>query len=561
MLFFCYVTVNAQTSQTFTRSIKFIDLRETSNASFWGHTREITRLVMTAIESGSIKSFMIDYENEASATMLTEEEYMMHKTFYHIFKNQKYANFLFPGDIPYIGLDQTISIVDDKECVHYVNFYSHENFSADGKTRQYRFSVTWKDFIAVLKKRSDILYTPNAYGVWWRGNTFITNEHYFMDYNTDDFIELSRKNNITANENNNSNDKISFDSLRGAKYSSSAMDFYIFEERDADYWKTKQIGFGTLPQEISYENEKRFIFDWSDFAAVLEKTNTAASSTIYTLADAFVLKKFHYSDIIQSIQISKNGKFTNGKTDALCSNHLKESFHTNPLLNTKFHTELIESLYLGDTSNKHLNIAGKSIAEILYGYVFNGTLAAYENDSLLRPMTIDDFKYNASQYLDVPQIMYEGIYKRGDTVTFNVGESWPYQTRYYIVQENVNGTDLFNEPSLISKLKRYYPPLIPVNELNIIECIQHLSFDHEGNNKKYKLEVVALYVGGDGPSNIRGIQYPVCYVRWDDFKSLLLKDSRATFIYKGLQQNLADIIENRDYLSTFLKTGYVEIGE
>jgi len=574
MLFFCYVTVNAQTSQTFTRSIKFIDLKETSNASFWGHTREITRLVMTAIESGSIKSFLINYQANAQAVSLSIIDYKKRLEFSqneNIPKDQIYfsgIDYLFPRDINYIGLDQTVFMNESKECVHvhYVNFYSHENFSADRITIQYRFSVTWEDFIAVLKKRSDILYTPNAYGVWWRGNIFITNENYFIDYHANDLIEndlieLSRQNNIVARKNNNPNDKISFDSLTGDKYSSSAMDFYLFEERSENYWTTTQIAFGTLPQEISYENEDRFIFEWRDFADVLQKIK--CDKNIYTLADAIVLKKFTYSDSIKLIQISHNGKFANGQTDALCSSVVKESFNSSlkPLLNTKFHTELIESLYLEDASNQHLNIPGHSIAEILYEHVLNGTLTAYENDSLLRPMTIPSFKYNASQYLDVEELMYESTYKKGDTIAINEGVNWPYERQYYIVKENFTGTDFYTGSTIISKLVRYYPPLIPVNELNIIECIQHLSFDHEGNNKKYKLEVAALYVGGDGPSNIRGIQYPVCYVRWDDFKSLLLKDPRATFIYKGRQQNLADIIENRDYLSTFLKTGYVEIGE
>ena len=70
-------------------------------------------------------------------------------------------------------------------------------------------------------------------------------------------------------------------------------------------------------------------------------------------------------------------------------------------------------------------------------------------------------------------------------------------------------------------MKRFYPPLIPLEELNVVEFMQHLSFDNRGNNKEYKLEAIALHVSADGPSNIKGIQYPVCYVRWNDLKYLV----------------------------------------
>lgn len=568
LTFFSQLDLFGQTSKKrITRTIKFIDLTETVNASFWGYYKQVPQLIMAAIESGSIKSFLIDYKNEAHEAMLTQDEYAIQKTFYNTYKDEQFNDFLFASDLPYLGLDQTISIVGGKECVHvhYVNLYSHENFSEDRKTREYRFSVKWEDFIAVLNQRRDVLYAPNIFGAWWRGNVFITNERYFIESKTSDFIELSNSYAIAPKDFSNLDVVKTVDSLGKKNYEPSMMDLYFIEEKKDNNWYIKRVVFGTVPQDQSYLNERRYGYEWTDFTTVLEKKQAAASSKIYTLAEAFLLKKFSYSDSIKSIQISKNGKFKNGQKDVLCSATLNESFSNtvNPISYKWFHTQLLESLYLEDTSNAQLNIPGHSLAEILYAHVLDGTLVACEDESLNRPMTVEKFRVNASQYLDVSAIKDGSIYEKGDTVSMyvNDGNYWYGETRYFIVQEKIDGAYFSNDSSIISQLKRYYPPLIPVEELNAIEFLQHLSFDSEGNNKKYALEVVALHVSADGPSNIKGIQYPICYVRWKDLKSVLLKDPRATFVYKGRQVSLIDVIENRDFLSILLKTGYVEIGE
>jgi len=564
---FNHVDLIAQSSKkTLIRSIKFIDLRNASNAPFWGYYREIPRLIMDAIDSGSVTSIIIDYDKKVTVVPLSVSQYKWKLAFLEYFKtsDDPSTGFLSPSDLPYIGLDQTISIIDGKECtqVHHVNFYSYENFSEDKKTRQYRFSVTWEDFIAVLKQRQDLLYAPNIYGEWWRGNVFITNERYFIDSKTSDFIELSRSYNISPKDFRNLNYVKTIDSLNKWNYDPSLMDLYLIEEKKDDYWNIKSLFFGTAPQDQSYLNEHRFGYEWTDFTTILKNKKAATSSNIYTLADAFLLKKFSYSDSIKSIQISKNGKFKNGDKDGSCSAILNESFinNLNAVTHTKFHTQMIESLYLGDTSNKHLNLLGHSIAELLYGYVLNGNLVAYTYDSRT-PITIKTFKYNASQYLIVPEIMYESTYQKGDTVSLKGGDSWPFEKEYYIAQENFSGTDFYNDSSMIYKLKRYYPPLIPIKELSVVEFFQDITFNSEGNNKKYELQTIALQVSADGPSNLKGIQYPVCCVRWNELKALLLKDPRAIFANKGCQVNLIDLIENREYLSILLKTGYVEIEE
>ncbi|HSY62094.1 MAG TPA: hypothetical protein VK796_09475, partial [Cytophaga sp.] len=227
------------------------------------------------------------------------------------------------------------------------------------------------------------------------------------------------------------------------------------------------------------------------------------------------------------------------------------------------------------TSNILLNIPGHSIAEIIHAHVIDGTLVSYEDDSIKRPMTPEKFKSNATQYLDVPAMDYGSIYEKGDTIQIYISNDdyWYGETRYFIVQkqfdgadyfiaaEQLNGPDFLNDSNLISKLKRYYPPLIPIEELNVVDFRHRLSFDQNGNNKKYKLEDVVLYVSADAKSNVKGIQYPLCYVHWQDLRSVLLNDPRASFIYKGQQVRLIDVIEKRAYLSAFLKTGYIEIGE
>jgi hypothetical protein len=253
--------------------------------------------------------------------------------------------------------------------------------------------------------------------------------------------------------------------------------------------------------------------------------------------------------------------FENGNIDPICLTGLKESFSTNEVhvSYTKYQTQLLESIYLGDSLNKLLNIPGHSIAEILYEYLLNGKLKTYPNDSLNIPMSEVEFKYYASQILDAPDFFYDDVYKKGDTVIVN---NWPLRKEYYILQQDFNSSNFSNDSSLYEKVFiRYYPPLMPITALNVIELYQHVTFDSNGDNKKYTLQCLALHVAADAPSNIRGIQYPICFVRWDDLKALLLKDRRAYFKYQGRKINLVDLIENREFLSTFFKTGYVEIGE
>ncbi len=564
----------AQSSKkSVTRSVKFIELKDSLNTPFWGVYREIPRLVMTAIKKEVIKPLVVDYDNKAAVTQLSMSEYEQRIQFLQPInisgENNDYLalDYLFPTDLPYIGLDQTISIADGKESVHvhYVNFYSHENFSKDRKIREYRFSVRWDDFVKILKQRKDLLYTPNTYGAWWRGDVFITNERYLIESQTSDFIELSRLQGIEPKDFTYSKNVQTVDSLKKKNYDPSMMDVYFLEENYKNSWKINRLAFGTVPEEMSYLKERRFVYAWEDFVKVLAVHEHNISKEIYTLADAFVLKKFSYSTTINPILISKNGKFKSGGQDVLCTTSLNESFEKMlpTVANTKFHTQLLENIYLGDTTNKLLNIPGHSIAEIIHGHIMDGTLLAYQDDSLNREMTVEIFKSNASQYLDVSAIEPGKKYEKGDTVSMYINDEkyWYGETRYFIVQKKFIASYFDNDSTFMLNLKRYYPPLVPVEELTALELMHDLSFDRDGKNKKYKLKALALYVSADGPSNIKGIQYSICYVRWKDLKAVLLNDPRATFIYQGRERNLINMIENREFLSILLKTGFVEIDE
>ena len=225
-----------------------------------------------------------------------------------------------------------------------------------------------------------------------------------------------------------------------------------------------------------------------------------------------------------------------------------------------FHTQYDEQLYLKDSANTHLEIDGHGLVEIIYEALLNKALTAYYNDSL--SIVLSFIELNSMASVQPPNIDFRlpTICEVGDTIEIRISN---FNSKYFIIGKSFNSETLtYEEYVEVSKFfKPYVPPLYTSKDIYIIELNQRVSFDLNGKNKKYNLESIGLFVPADHPLNYKHIQYQICAVRWDEVKNILLKDKRSMISYNGKLVNLVDVIEDRQFLSSFLKTGFLEVGE
>jgi hypothetical protein len=117
------------------------------------------------------------------------------------------------------------------------------------------------------------------------------------------------------------------------------------------------------------------------------------------------------------------------------------------------------------------------------------------------------------------------------------------------IPSNPNGFN--SKATILSKSKPYFP-----KQLFCIELIQKISFDAEGKKKQYELQKITIKI--PATINIKGVELPICTVNWAELKKKLLADKRAMIHYKGKEVNLVNLLENREFLSIFYVTGFLE---
>jgi hypothetical protein len=536
------------------RLIRFIDLDSYMNKPFFRRNQEISKLVMDAIEIGDIHPYYIDYKNKAVEKVLDKADFRKKISFETTFDfngvETAYTVLLYPRDFYTLGLDQTIGEIQGKEYaqVHYVNFYA--NGDSKEKPIKYRFSIKWDDFLSVLNKHTDILYYTNSFNSWWRGEVFITSSNYIIDEALcGKFIELSfALPEFKAEDYRKRGSLYDLNEYKKEPYLKGGylLDLYLIEQKKGNQYNVSTLVIEDMQDTEGYGNGKRFAFDWKAFLKIAQDSSWRNRSEVFTLMEAFKLQKFMYSNSSKNIEISRNGQFVNGGQDKLCRDQISNSFYVDSPRNfEKFYTDYLEGVFLNDPLNVHLHRPGHSIVELSIEYFLKGKIMAFEDETFQEHLAREAFIAGASEVIDARRFDTSQKYHKGDTLRT---EEW----KYYILLQDIEPFTCTridsNKISLPFTPARYEPQrLIP------LQLVQKLTFDKEGNGKNYQVQGIGLFVPYD--INIKGVEIPIGFFKWEELRKQLLSDPRAMVVYKGKKVNLVELVENRTFYSLFYKTG------
>jgi hypothetical protein len=548
------------------REIRFINLSDKENESFNRQNREVVKLIVNGIWQMEIQPFFIDYLKDAKAEKISGERFYKQMHYTSPLDITQKAQYLEPYSFTMIGLDQTVETVDGHEyCqVNYVNFYTYDSFSNQfnygGKFDPfpYIFSVRWEDFIKVLDGYEELLYTKNGHGCWWRGNVLLTNRIDKNDYICKDFIDLAQKGCwYTVGYNNKK--PIELADFRISNYEDYKNGFFNF------FW-LYQSG-NKAPQPLLEINQDYYktpkndtvSFKWKDFLKMARDSSWNKSSDVCTIAEAFRLQKFSYDTSIHRLLepkiISKSGKFSSGIQDPLCSSEVNPSFILKAprKVLTKFSLSVYETLYLGEPVNSHLHRPGHSIVEIIMENINNGNLFVWKNDSLNTKLTIDEFNRNLMMYKEYRTYNEYEDFNKGDTI-YNPYDYYLYNSIYFVANEFIPSGKLVPESLYLKKFTPVQLPLYAPQQLTNLNLVYTLKFDKEGNNITYTPYAIGISIPSEflvGESSSRQIGY----VYWEEFKKLLLTNSRATITYNEKTVNIVELMESRSFFPNFVYTG------
>jgi len=544
------------------REIRFINLKEKQNSPFNGLNRELSGLIINGIKNGAVKPIYISYKASAAYNILSLETFLDRLQIKSDpeFPDQE----LLASDMCILGLDQTIGTIDGKECaeVHFVHFYANETIPIHIDENRYCFSVSWDDFMKVLNQHKEYLYYRNSYGSWWKGDVFVTNQQYLEDLNfCCDLLTLPGNNpEFKAIYTVNNGVKYTREIFHGVPCQGLSMGILIHERSDNQIYSIDSIFIRRMSDWDPYRATDQFAFGWKDFQALVEKKGWQQHGKVYTLSDAFLLEKFTYSIHLNPQKISNNGLFYNGMQDSLCRNKLTHSFSLTsaPIEFDSFQLMLSEGVFLSDPLNRYLHQPGHDIVEMIYENVLNGKLTAYKNDSLTSILSVTEVHKNAEKIVDIPEFEFDRKYKKRALFSMNYKDtiSGNYEIQYYQVKKKFRSVLDMPVFKLHKYIVPYSTPLYAPAQLDVLELVYRITFNSNGKNKKYDLKGIAIKVPAD--IDVRGVEIPIAYVRWEDVRPILMNDPCASIMYQGKKQNLIELLENRQFYSVFYKTGYIE---
>ncbi len=559
------------------REIRFIDLTQPEQASYWHRYHEITRLVINAITQGEIGVCLLDYTKQAKVEKISIDDFVKRITIpankdvpaiqdtnknalpsYDDFPVliekpvENYSYEFFPTDISLIGLDQTTGKGESDGQVHFVNFYIPDSLAKETGVDPYLFSVLWKDFIKILESYTETLYAKNSYGSWWRGDVILTHNEYAIDRNmSGEFLRLGESA-AKLRAVDYFGKKGSIDLFSFNKKPPYQLDIFIRDKKINSHFYLSEIILETIPDWFVYGKGERISFAWKDLMKVAADSAWLNRSEAYLLAEAFRMQKWKYSRKPSQL-ISKNGRFEKGGIDSLCKNSFPSSFGvTKPKEINQFELDVYEGLFLEDSLNAHLHRPGHSIVELIHENLFNGNLSGYANDSLNTRLTIEEIYAQACLVLDTKYQTLPASIKKGDTLYINKNVNG---TNYFTANKNIGAADFVPTDSLLKMCTPLILPLYKPQQLHVLETVYTSFFNKEGKNKQYKLKALNINIPHD--INVKGIQFIICSVLWDELRPLLLKDPRAMIEYKGRTLNLVEIMEERFFFQYYYKSAFL----
>lgn len=379
--------------------------------------------------------------------------------------------------------------------------------------------------------------------LWWNGDVFITHDDYAIDLGTcKQFLDLGKDNTISAFN----YEDISLEAdlalyERVENYKGYPIDMFFIDSVSAKGYKRSYVGCEKFSYSQPWGKGDRFLFNWENYVA--REKNVSTPKTCF-LSEAVMRDFFRRSKRYSEDVLVHNKKLKKKDTYPLVDK--PESSNKQP---QGLFVHITEGVNLEDTLNDFLFLEGRGLVPFIIENVFRNKLQPYDLYSSYNPkmdslkkMSIIDFDNQLRVYLDVP---YFSLFNdmKGD---FKKGDSIMYQNDYYRAKSDViiDSWGGFNKEEWDKFKTSYYP----FDQLDVLQLIYKQSFDENGKIISYTLEGLTFLIPFDLKVNIKGIELPVCTVKWNELKPLL----------ETQHPNMVSALNNREMFSYFFKTSVLK---
>ncbi len=188
---------------------------------------------------------------------------------------------------------------------------------------------------------------------------------------------------------------------------------------------------------------------------------------------------------------------------------------------------ITRALDLREKQNQPLYSKNRELTALILDAVLKGNLFAYENDSLNKKMTIDDFtaKLLTPDAANLPEDTLELL----DTY----GEDWR-KIVADIKADKYSARDLYQ-----------------------LEIKEDVVFDKQRSRLYYEIQSITIYIPADNRKNVKLIQLPVASFSYKELMENLFKDNPKAIWYNSQNDqehiNLADAFDLRLFSSYITK--------
>lgn len=190
-------------------------------------------------------------------------------------------------------------------------------------------------------------------------------------------------------------------------------------------------------------------------------------------------------------------------------------------------------LDLREKQNKPLFSKGRELSTIFIDAVKQSKLTPYMNDSLIRPLSIEEFD---------KRCMVPGADAEEDD---GFGEdAW----------DDGGGDDAWGDAAAeeVVEISPYYIN----NTLYVFEIKEDMIFDKQRSRMFYDILSIGMFVPADNADNVKGIEEPIAYFRYKDLLEVFQSDPRAYWFNPqndAAHRNMADAMDLRLFSSYIIK--------
>ncbi|WMJ74212.1 gliding motility protein GldN [Cytophagaceae bacterium ABcell3] len=186
---------------------------------------------------------------------------------------------------------------------------------------------------------------------------------------------------------------------------------------------------------------------------------------------------------------------------------------------------VVRGIDLRERQNRPMFGKNREITKLLINAVKEGTVTAYQNDSLTKKLSLEEFQEN----LTIPGAEPE-----------------------YTEEEKEMMLEMGDSSFLHMEETQYYLP----SDLYQLELKEEVVFDKEHSLKSYHIIAITIYVPADHPANVKQILQPVASFSYKELVEELFRDNPEAIWFNAQNdsqhKNLAEAFELRLFSSYLL---------